>query len=220
LGRANKGQKAKTKTKVKTNWKMHAYYLDACNCDWGCPCQFNAKPTHNNCEGVGGFHIIDGNYGNIKLDRLNMAWTASFPGPVHEGDGRAAYYIDNSADDIQFDALSEIMTGRAGGGPFAVYANVIEEYEEPRKARITFQAKGTRSHVKVGDNIAEAWLEPIRNPVTGQVHRAIIEIPGGFEASRMDQASMKKLIANDDSKFNFEYKGTYGSFSEARWKGP
>jgi hypothetical protein len=127
LGRANKGQKAKTKTKVKTNWKMHAYYLDACNCDWGCPCQFNAKPTHNNCEGVGGFHIIDGNYGNIKLDRLNMAWTASFPGPVHEGDGRAAYYIDNSADDIQFDALSEIMTGRAGGGPFAVYASVIEE---------------------------------------------------------------------------------------------
>ncbi|MDQ3970872.1 MAG: DUF1326 domain-containing protein, partial [Thermoproteota archaeon] len=29
---------------------MHAYFLDACNCDWGCPCQFNANPTHGNCE--------------------------------------------------------------------------------------------------------------------------------------------------------------------------
>jgi hypothetical protein len=52
------------------------------------------KPTHGNCEGVGGFHIIDGKYGNIKLDGLDMAWTASFPGPVHEGHGKAAYYID------------------------------------------------------------------------------------------------------------------------------
>ena len=101
-----------------------------------------------------------------------------------------------------------------------MYASVIDKYEEPKKARITFQTKGIRSHVKVGNNIAEAWLEPIKNPVTGQVHRAIIEIPGGFEASRMDQASMKKLAASDGSKFNFQYTGTYGSFSEARWKGP
>ncbi|MDQ4057464.1 MAG: hypothetical protein M3156_08640 [Thermoproteota archaeon] len=42
------------------------------------------------------------------------------------------------------------------------------------------------------------------NPV-----RAIIEMPGGFEASRMDQASMKRLVANDGSKFNFQYNGTY-----------
>jgi hypothetical protein len=45
--------------------------------------------------------------------------------------------------------------------------------------------------------IAEAWLEPILNPVTGKAHRAIIEIPEGFESSRMDQASMKTLVAND-----------------------
>ena len=45
--------------------------------------------------------------------------------------------------------------------------------------------------------IAEAWLEPIRNPVTGKAHRAIIEIPEGFESSRMDQASMKTLVVND-----------------------
>ena len=218
MGRTDKDPKSGTKTK--TNWKMHAYYLDACNCDWGCPCQFNAKPTHGNCEGVGGFHIIEGKYGNVKLDGLNMAWTASFPGPVHEGHGKAAYYIDKRADNVQFKALSEIMIGRAGGGPFAVYASVINEYEEPRRASITFQANGIKSHVKVDNNIAEAWLEPIRNPVTGQVHRAIIEIPGGFEASRMDQASMKKLVANHGNKFNFQYTGTYGSFSEARWKGP
>ena len=53
--------------------------------------------------------------------------------------------------------------------------------------------------------------------MTGKAHRAIIEIPEGFESSRMDQASMKTLVANDNF-LNFRYEGTYGSFSENTWK--
>ncbi|HJY09846.1 MAG TPA: hypothetical protein VJ250_02775, partial [Nitrososphaeraceae archaeon] len=67
--------------------------------------------------------------------------------------------------------------------------------------------------------VAEAWLEPIKNPVTGKVHRAIIEIPEAFESSRMEQASTKMLVANDNN-LKFRYEGTYGSFSENIWKGP
>ena len=220
----------------KPTWKVHAYFLDACNCDWGCPCQFNAKPTHGNCEGVAGYHIVTGIYGtNIKLDGLNMALIASWPGQLHEGHGKASYYIDNRANERQFEALSNIITGRAGGGPFAVYASIIEEIQEPKRAYVRFQTKDIRSRVSVfdiredkklrirggrrqpQDIIAEAWLEPIRNPVTGKVHRAIIEIPEGFESSRMDQASMKTLVAND-GYLNFRYEGTYGSFSENTWE--
>ena len=106
---------------------MHAYFLDACNCNWGCPCQFNVKPTHDNCEGVSGYHIISGYYGTgIKLDGLNMALIASWPGPIHGGHGKASFYIDNRADEKQFEALSNIITGRAGGGSFVVvYASTI-----------------------------------------------------------------------------------------------
>jgi hypothetical protein len=169
---------------------------------------------------------------------------ASWPGPIHEGKGKASYYIDSRADEKQFEALSNIITGKAGGGPFAVYASTIEEFQEPKRASVKFQTKDIRSRVVVvafvgigrrkekekrrrteqstkEDTIiaAEAWLEPIRNPVTGKVHRAIIEIPEAFESSRMEQASMKKLVAND-GYLNFQYQGTYGSFSENVWKGP
>jgi hypothetical protein len=65
--------------KERTKWKIHAYYLDACNCDWGCPCQFNANPTHGNCDGQSGIYIIDGNYGDdVKLNELNIAYIGSF----------------------------------------------------------------------------------------------------------------------------------------------
>ncbi len=217
--------KAQGQQQKKPSWKVHAYFLDACNCDWGCPCQFNAKPTHGNCEGIAGYHIVTGSYGTeVKLDGLNMALIASWPGPLHEGRGKASYYIDNRADERQFEALSNIITGRVEGGPFSVYASIIEEIQEPKKASVKFQTKDIRSRVNVrgemSENvIAEAWLEPIRNPVTGKAHRAIIEIPEGFESTRMHQASMKTLVAND-GYLSFRYEGTYGSFSENTWKGP
>ena len=112
---------------------------------------------------------------------------------------------------------------------------IIEEIQEPRQASVKFQTKDIRSRMSIfgmsedkkrrirGEQsknvIADAWLEPIRNPVTGKAHRAIIEIPEGFESSRMDQASMKTLVANDGN-LRFQYEGTYGSFSENTWKGP
>jgi hypothetical protein len=225
--------KAQQQQQKKSSWKVHAYFLDACNCDWGCPCQFNAKPTHGNCDGVAGYHIVTGSYGtNVKLDGLNMALIYSWPGPIHEGHGKASFYIDNRADEKQFEALSNIITGRAGGGPFVVYASTIEELQEPKRASVKFQTKDIRSRVSVfgmredgkqrkqsKNVIVDAWLEPIRNPITGKAHRAIIEIPEGFESSRMDQASMKTLVAND-GYLSFRYEGTYGSFSENTWKGP
>lgn len=152
---------------------MRVYYLDACNCNWGCPCQFNAKPTYGNCEGVSGIHVIKGNYGDIKFEKLNAVFIGSWPGPIHEGHGKASFYIDERASDDQFEALSKIITGEADGGPFEVYRSTFSKMQEPRRAKITFQAKGLKSRVRAGD-IAEARLEPIKNPVTGEIHRAII----------------------------------------------
>jgi hypothetical protein len=205
---------------------MRVYYLDSCNCDWGCPCQFNAKPTHGNCDGVMGFHIIEGNYGNINVDDLNMAWIGSWPGKLHEGHGKGSFYIDRRANEEQFYALSRILMGKAGGGPFVVYASSMDVMEEPKHARITFQSKRLKSRVKIVIDdqddkttvVGEAWLEPITNPVTGKIHRAIIELPEGFEATRMDMSSTKTVMANN-ALLKFEYAGTYGSFQETIWKG-
>jgi hypothetical protein len=35
-------------TQVK--WRIAGEELASCNCDWGCPCQFNALPTTGRCE--------------------------------------------------------------------------------------------------------------------------------------------------------------------------
>ena len=32
-------------------WHLSGTVFIACNCDYGCPCNFNARPTHGSCEG-------------------------------------------------------------------------------------------------------------------------------------------------------------------------
>ena len=69
---------------------------------------------------------------------------------VHEGRGKASYYIDNRCNDSLFEVLSEIITGRAGkGGPFLVYASTLEEYDEPKRAQIRIQSKDIRSSMNI-----------------------------------------------------------------------
>jgi hypothetical protein len=203
---------------AKVGWKVEALYLDSCNCDWGCPCQFGARPTHGNCEGVSVVHVTHGHYGLVVLDNLNFAAAYSWPGPIHEGHGRASFYIDERASPPRFEALANIITGKAPGGPFEVYASTLDDFQAPRKARIGFQSKSIRSRATI-DGVGEVELEPMRNPATGEVHRAIIELPGGWETGRTEVSSIKQMHV-DDGYLAFRYSGTYGSFSRTRWKGP
>lgn len=145
-----------------------------------------------------------------------------FPGPIHEGHGRTSYYVDDRATEEQFEALSKIITCEAGGGPFEIYRSVVETSQQPKRTRITFQEKGVRSQVKVEDDkiiVATAQLELMRNPVTGKIYRAIIELLTGIESNKLETSSLKNMFA-EDGFLNFKYAGTYGSIQHAKWKGP
>ena len=48
-------------------WHLTGQVLVACNCDWGCPCNFNARPTKGKCEGGWTWHVVTGAYGDVAL---------------------------------------------------------------------------------------------------------------------------------------------------------
>src|ERR1700743_867340 len=68
-----------------TKWNIEADFVQACNCDYGCPCEFSAPPTKGFCEGMGAWHITRGAYGNVKLDGLGVGFAARWPKAIHEG---------------------------------------------------------------------------------------------------------------------------------------
>ena len=55
-----------------TPWTVKATEFVNCNCAYGCPCQFNALPTHGLCEAIGAYDIVEGHHGDVRLDGLKV----------------------------------------------------------------------------------------------------------------------------------------------------
>jgi len=170
---------------AETKWTLKGRQFTNCNCAYGCPCQFNALPTHGNCRAVVAVAVDEGHHGSVRLDGLKFATVVAWPGPIHEGKGQVLPVVDRRAKPEQRDALLRIMSGEdtePGATIFQVFAATFETVHEPVFADIVFDidVDGRTARLKV-EGVVEGRAEPIRNPVTGEAHQARIAMPHGFE---------------------------------------
>jgi len=168
-----------------TEWRVKATELANCNCAYGCPCQFNALPTHGDCRAAVAYHIEEGHFGGVRLDGLRVVELLSWPGPIHHGNGTMQVIIDERADAGQRDALLKIITGEETDEMATVWwvlsamaPNKLEPLFKPIEFEVDVEAR--RGHFRV-PGVVETTGEPIRNPVTGAEHRVRIDLPDGFE---------------------------------------
>ncbi|HEY4164064.1 MAG TPA: DUF1326 domain-containing protein [Dongiaceae bacterium] len=197
-----------------TPWEIKAVEFANCNCSYGCPCQFNALPTHGNCEGAVAIEIKEGHYGDVKLDGLRMGLVFQWPGAVHEGHGKGQPFVDERADEKQRDALLKIMSGQDTdpmATMFAVYFAMIEKVYDPIFAPIEFEVdvEGRKGRFIV-PGLVETRGEPIKNPVTGDEHRVRIDMPGGFE---FELAEIGSGTSSTQGRIKLDLKSTYGQFA-------
>jgi hypothetical protein len=80
------------------DWEIRGPQLSTCNCDWGCPCQFNARPTHGHCRAAVGMRIEQGHFGDVRLEGLHWVVLLAWPGAIHEGGGEVLPIIEERAD--------------------------------------------------------------------------------------------------------------------------
>ena len=168
-----------------TPWEIKGRELINCNCSYGCPCQFNALPTKGYCEAIGAIAIDQGRYGGVSLDGLSVAMALKWPGPIHEGKGHCQPVVDAKATPEQREALLKILSGQdtdPGATIFAVFATTYEKVFDPIFTSIQLQVdvEARRGRIVVG-RVLEMQGDPIRNPITGEEHRARIDLPNGFE---------------------------------------
>jgi hypothetical protein len=178
-------QRALKEDSTMTPWEFKATEVSACNCAYGCPCQFNALPTYGNCEAMVGMQFHEGHFGDVRLDGLRAVSIMHWPGAVHEGGGKCFVIIDENADEAQRQALLTILSGdetEMGATIFNVFAATYEKVFDPvfKPIDMAVDVDARVGHVKV-EGICESSGQPILNPVTGDEHRVRIDLPGGFE---------------------------------------
>jgi hypothetical protein len=167
-----------------TDWRLSGEWIKNCNCAFGCPCDFNARPTHGPCRGLVGMHVTDGHFGDISLDGVKFAAVVDFPGPLHEGNGTLQVIIDDRTTAAQREALFGILSGQNSteGTIFHIFSLIVSTMLDPIFAPIHFEfdMPGRRARVSI-PGVLETENEPIKNPVTGTPHRIQVVMPEGFE---------------------------------------
>lgn len=198
------------------SWKLEGQVLVACNCDWGCPCNFNALPTTGKCEGGWTWHIESGFHQETRLDGLNFSVYANWPGAIHEGNGEALVLIDENADEAQRAAIERLLTGEVGG-PWGVLAWTWPTVHGPHPVSYEVAFDGVHTRVRCGE-LVEVECGPIRNPVTGaEVHPAVV-LPEGIIFKGGDLGTTSRFRVSRGVEY--DHSGKYMAAGAFRYAWP
>lgn len=196
-------------------WEMEADYVQACSCDYGCPCEFEAPPTRGFCEALGAWRINRGRYGDVSLAGLGLGFVARWPGALHLGNGAGIVFIDERANDQQREALTQIASGAAGGMPFEIIVTTLSSVDI-RFGPFQFTIAGQNSGAKMGDAAVMAF-EPIKNPVTGDEESIRVEHGTGFLFKGANVVSAKECHSSLPGELGFSWPDKAGFVTQIKY---
>jgi hypothetical protein len=192
-----------------STWNLSGRVVIACNCDWGCPCNFNAPPTSGKCEGGWIWAIDKGKIDGVAVDSLGVTVYADWPGAIHEGGGRAVAYLDARADERQRSALGRLLRGEIGG-PWGIFSKTYE-MTPPEPAEFDLALADYDSRCRIGDGV-ELSLTTIRNPVSNaEVHPEIV-LPEGLVVKGAKLAVSRVFKVR--SALSYDHSGRYAAFGQ------
>lgn len=152
----------------------------------------------------------------MNLSGMKAVLAIKWPKAIHEGNGAAAVFVDESASEQQVQGLATILTGQAGGMPWEILATTLSSLEGPVLKPIKMDINGRNSGFSI-DGILEAKMVPLKNPVTGDEHEVHIVFPkGGLIWNDGDNATTLTMNV-DYGAVKFDHSGKSGIFAAVDW---
>ena len=202
------------------DWSIEAVSFGNCNCDYGCPCQFERRPSEGNCRGFEVGRIEHGHFGSVTLDGLCYALLYAWPGAVFEGNGALQAIIDERAHQEQRQALATVLYGgetEEAKTHWWVYHAMCTMVHEPIFRPIEFAVEIDRRTARVViPGVLESTGRPILSPATRDEHRVRIDIPNGIE---FEIAEIGSATTTATGPIQLELNDTYGQFNIVRHSG-
>ena len=200
------------------DWEMEGVEFVNCNCDWGCPCQFNGPPTRGHCRAAGFVQIDKGHFGDVPLDGLRWGIVAAWPKAIHQGNGRLQTIIEERANPRQRQAIEAISHGKEtepGSLIWQVFSTTVTEFLPTlfKPIELTLDYAKRTAQVNV-PGFLESRGESIRNPVTGATHQVRVTMPTGFEFTESEVVSGK---SKTKGAIEIDLDGSHAHLARIHW---
>jgi hypothetical protein len=144
-------------------YRLEGTLLEGCSCGILCPCWVGEDPDLGACYAFNAYHIGAGYIGDVNCDGLNFVRIVDIPGNVlTPGSWKQVVFLDNSATEVQREALVCAFGGELGG-PLADVAGLIGETLGVETADITHEVTGGKGSITI-TGVLDAEMEPFRGP--------------------------------------------------------
>ena len=196
------------------SWRIKGEYFESCNCELLCPCLLShaqARPTEGHCDVVLAIHIASGTCGEVDLSGLNAVQALTTPGPMAQGNGTLAVYVDSRANAAQQQALEAIFSGNAGGPP-SLLTTMITHRLPIKAVPISFSSDGKTYKLSIA-GISEVTVEG----VAGAGNQTVWLENVGHPFSQKLAAAKGTASRFKDHSFTFDNSGRNGHFSPINW---
>jgi hypothetical protein len=205
-------------------WHLAGDWFDVCNCTIPCPCTFAQAPSEGDCNGILAWHVREGNFGDVRLDDLNVVAVGSFEGNIWAGEAKPVmgFFIDERADDRQREGLETIFGGQAGGWP-GDFASLISENRGVEYAPIKFEIAEDLAYWAVDvPGAATARAEALTGPTTPPGKRVQVHNPPGAEVGPGQIATWGRATVDSVDTFGFtwDWAGRSSKHFPFDWSGP
>jgi hypothetical protein len=163
------------------DWSVAGSYFEACSCLPICPCRQiggrdGGRSTFGVCDFALSWSVDRGSFGSVDLAGRQVVMVGSYDDDEPNSPWTVALFVDDGADDMQYDALTDIFFGRAGGTPSRNYAPAIKTIAHSGRAaiRLDHMRRHWRIHVSGAVEVAAdtpvASDEPVACGIPGLDH--------------------------------------------------
>jgi hypothetical protein len=203
-----------------TSWAIKGQYMEACSCDFLCPCiprNATTPATHPFCKVAITFAIESGHYGAVTLDDVRFVFFAQSKAIMTQGDWIGGLIVDASASDAQVEAVTAIASG-AAGGPFGMFAPMIADFRGVERHPIAFVKDGRNVSVKIDGRLDQSVVGVESVTAPGEC----VAIDNTFHPANK-RLNLATAARNVISAFGIDWKGeperTNGHFAPFDWRG-
>jgi len=202
-----------------TKWQLSGEYMESCNCDYLCPCNYTnpqGEVTHDHCIAALIFRVDKGQFGAVALDGLCFALVIRSGKVMADGNWIFAGVVDEKANAAQRQALSDIVSGQAGGPPGMIRSNLVSDFRGVEFKPIDVKVGGLNRAVSIPE-ILSFEIDGVASR-TGNGEPIYIDNVGHPASRRLALARAKELhVQGFGLGLDMVGKGNNGHFAPFSW---